>query len=220
MKKRERRTKFIKPCLQGFTMVEITMAVAIIGIGMAGVMALLPVGFNATRDAIGENYSSNMAEQFLHVMAQQCKMYDGNGSSVDGWGEWITDNPASDNVAIIAITETKPTDTELTNVAKKTTGGAMFGGCADTNEDAAGIYFDNNDVPGAFYVESKSGDITDFSGVMAVWKEQIIINESGDKIPYTHGVRLNLEISWPPGKPYAVREKRTYVLELFNPNDR
>ena len=213
MKKRLSSFKFVKPCLQGFTMVEITMAVAIIGVGMAGVMALLPIGFNATRDAIGENYSSSMAEQFLHVMAQQCKMYEDGGVTFDGWGDWIISDSKIDS--------TKPSGNDLTAVIKETTHGAMFGdGAGDDNEDAAGIYYDGNGVSGAFYVEAKSGDLVDFSGVMAVWKEQIVVNESGATIPYTHGVRLNLEISWPPGKLYDNREKRIYVLELFNPNDR
>jgi hypothetical protein len=40
---------------------------------MAGIMALFPVGFNATRDAIGDNYSSDFADQFLHAAANYYK---------------------------------------------------------------------------------------------------------------------------------------------------
>ena len=53
--------KFERLCafaLKNFTLVEITLA-----IGMAGVMTLLPIGFNASRDAMGDNYSSDMRSE-------------------------------------------------------------------------------------------------------------------------------------------------------------
>lgn len=181
-----------------FTLVEITMAIAIIGIGMAGVMALLPIGFNAARDGMGDNYSSDMADQFLHILAQQCLMYE-NGGTTDGWGDWITD-------ATPKLPGTKPTIGDT----------AGNGGEAFTGSSAFGIYNDTSGTAGVFYVEAKSGsDLVDFTGVMGVWTENVVHDTL--TLDKKNAVRLCIEVSWPPEKPYDKREKRYFAFELFNP---
>ena len=64
----EKKDKTPKSAFYGFTLIEITLAIGIVAIGMAGVMALFPIGLNASRDAIGDNYSSSISEQFLHIL--------------------------------------------------------------------------------------------------------------------------------------------------------
>ena len=51
-----------------FNLVEIALAIAIIGIGMAGIMALYPVALKAARDSVGNNYSMLAGEQFLSYL--------------------------------------------------------------------------------------------------------------------------------------------------------
>lgn len=206
---------------QVFTLVEITMAIAIIGIGMAGVMALLPVGFYASRDSIADNYSSDMSEQFLHVIAQQCLMYEGvNGATADGWKDFILDTGSSKY-----IPTSKPTPVQTApNYSNMVFGDTA----ADTDSyDDMGLY--SSSPAGVYYSEARAGDILDFKGEIALWQEQVICdtNNDGDgtdsgeyEIPYKNATRLCLEISWPFDKPYDQREKRYYVYELFNPVER
>ncbi|HRU02447.1 MAG TPA: hypothetical protein P5239_12180, partial [Victivallales bacterium] len=69
-----------KPLQHPFNMVEIALALAVIGIGIAGVMALFPVGFNSVRDAMAENYSADIAEEFLAQISRECK---------NDWDTWV-----------------------------------------------------------------------------------------------------------------------------------
>lgn len=205
--------------LNKFTLVEITMAIAIIGIGMAGVMALLPIGFNATRDAMADNYSSDMAEQFLNLIAMQCKNYsiDDGGTTVDGWGDWIMgDGP---NTTTFQINTIKPDGLTKLDTAYVTKGNEVLPG--------SGIYYDGDatNTNGVFYIEAKSGDVVDFDGVMALWREDLKYDanndgdtdDAGETIDSKYATRLCVEISWPYLKPYAQREKSYYVMEIFNP---
>ena len=222
----EMKLAIAKAQLKQFTLVEVTMSIAVIAIGMMGIMALFPIGFQASRNAIGDNYSSDLADQFLNVVAMQCKQY--KIGVKDGWGEWITGDANTGwtnyNSSINNI-DTKPSDTALdsANVIK---GNMVFGDIDNNGYDDAGLYFDN-DTPGAFYVEAKSGNITDFEGVIALWTEpieydvgQFITHDGTVSGEHTIATRLCLEISWPKSIPYSRREKRNYVLEVFNPNSR
>ena len=119
-----------------FTLVEVTMAIGVIALGMMGIMALFPIGFQASRNAIGDNYSSELADQFLQVIAMQCKMYedtDGNGDAtgeVYGWNDWINGGTAK-------IPTAKPDDDNLKNISE--TAGTATKGSALIND--LGIYY-------------------------------------------------------------------------------
>jgi hypothetical protein len=59
----------------------------------------------------------------------------------------------------------------------------------------------------------------DFNGHVKVWKKQIsdfAYAGAVSSIPCDKAVRVNIEISFPATKPYSVREKRYYSLEVFN----
>jgi Tfp pilus assembly protein PilV len=207
-----------------FTLVEITMAMGIIAIGMVGVMALLPIGFNATRDAMGDNYSSDMADQFLHYTAIQCKMP--NPAAGDPW-DWTDPThflkklPTMNSARI--NTTTYKGDSTIT-----------------TDETSVAIDWDNPDLmnicqgatsptTGTYGIIQQSGTITDFKAIVRIWQSAIKYYDSSGTPTYLtdngttagqiqYGVRLNCEISWPPEKPYSMREKRKYILEIFNKN--
>lgn len=184
---------------RNFTLVEITMAIAVIGIGMAGVMALLPIGFNASRDSMADNYSSDMADQFLHIIAQQAQQ------SPSTWNTWISSTGAGGK-----IDDSKPSPSDIFAATK--------------NNQVLGNIWDT-DKAGVFYVESKTGTIKDFSANIAVWKSEprIAIYDSGNwtdtGFSYNKTAAINMEISWPTEKPYKNREKRYYYLELFCPKN-
>jgi type II secretory pathway pseudopilin PulG len=48
-----------------FNMVEIVLAIAVIAFGMSSILVLFPVGLNASRDSVADNYSSCSVEQFI-----------------------------------------------------------------------------------------------------------------------------------------------------------
>lgn len=222
---------------KSFTLIEVTMAIAIIAIGMMGIMAIFPIGFQATRNAMADNYTSEMADQLLHIVAFQSKQYKDGGTTTDGWGEWITDTPNKANDAdILALPDNKAdslspvtASARIENIIKKASNGAVFGdGAGGRDKDTCGLYYDNNGVKGLFYMEDASGQYKDFECAMVLWKERLEYDTNNDgtidnadpPIPYEYAARLCLEVSWPIMAPYANREKRYYVLEIFNPNER
>ncbi len=193
-----------------FTLVEITLAIGIIAMGMVGVMALLPIGFNATRDAIGDNVSSDLADQFLHLMAMQAQR---NSAA---WVAWV--GPSG------SISETKPN-----NASEELELKAVFPGGATPNADPIlpGTSVYATDKTGVFHAEAGNSLVTDFRAVIAVWKSvpRIAVYNTDTSAwdhtgyGYNQVAALNMEISWPLEKPYAQREKRYCYLEIFKPID-
>lgn len=183
------------PAFYAFTLIEITLAIGIVAIGMAGIMALFPIGFNATRDAIGDNYSSDFADEFLHIIANQATKSSAN------WDAWV--GPSSTK-----ILTTKPTPP----ATPSKTGSEILPG--------SNLY--KTTTQGVYYIESKSGDIVDFNAHVAVWKTPVkcTVFEGSWKdwtAPYSDAAGLNVEVSWPADKPYAAREKKYYYSEIFKP---
>ena len=52
----------------GFTLVEVALALAVVAVGMLGVMALLPVGVKANRDIVLETHYSNVQKLATSVV--------------------------------------------------------------------------------------------------------------------------------------------------------
>ena len=53
---------------KGFNLIEVTMAIAIVGIGIAGVMALFPPAIEANKVSDTENYLGGVADTFMNFM--------------------------------------------------------------------------------------------------------------------------------------------------------
>lgn len=191
------------PVLRFFNLIELTIAIGVVGIGFTGILSLFPVALNSTRDAIGENYSSYVANKFLIYVARNCndpsKKFDSN--TKDFWEEYILSDLST------AIQETCP------NGAAETS--AVFSATAAEGN----IYTSDN--PGIYRVVqgSNSPPITDFRATIRVWKATVknmcIYQKNYPEIDYAYAVNLNIEISWPSEKPYDKREKRYYTLDLF-----
>lgn len=227
-----------------FTLTEVVICLAIIAVGMVGIMALFPIGLKATMDAVGDNYSSSMAEQFASLVQKQCDTYDGNGEYLnptddlnlngipdyDGWGEWIGVRTGYyDDPNIISISTNPPLADNLDIGKVEKNYSAMFFGDSDGDgKDDAGIYYDKDSVGdnnGVFYVEARTKEILDWNGVMYVWLEPVRYDSTGNGVAdsdmsYDFAVRLCMEVSWPFEKPYKQRRKRLYVKEFFNQIER
>jgi type II secretory pathway pseudopilin PulG len=65
-----------------FSLIEITLAMGVIIVGLIAIMGLIPVGQQANRDAIAKNYSADGADQLLHLLAAQLK---GNWALLAGY---------------------------------------------------------------------------------------------------------------------------------------
>ena len=172
-----------------FNMIEVTLAIAVVGLGMAGIMALFPVGFQASRDAIGDNYASNAAEQFMSYFSRVC----------------INDPNFWDNYIRVAGIESRPSISDET-------------GCTVPVEGNIYKHSTVSKVQ-VYTIKAGSLTVTDFHATVLIWQSKIknmwFYNHSED-LPYEVATRINVEISWPYEKPYAQREKRYYTIELFN----
>ena len=184
-----------------FNMVEIALALAVIGIGIAGVMSLFPVGFNSIRDAMAESYGADMAEEFLAQISQECKR---------DWTTWIN---TADNNGIIQ----NPAQTDMSSDWNSVTEGAQLIGDI--------YYTSKQDV---FLIKRKTGNIVDFEAHIQIYKSPITnLNVAGQNVDfsdgsmsayrYEYGAIIYATISWPASKPYDAREKRVYCKEIFKP---
>jgi len=194
-----------------FNIVEVALALAIVGIGVAGIMALFPVALNASRDAIGDNNAPDVAEQMLTYIQAR--------ANADTDMDWASGG----NNVIGALSTLKPWDT-----ASKT-GEVNF----ETASQIAGTNIYTSSDKGVFGILQKTTttdgttkkEVVDFSAIIRIWKQQIpssSLNVEGtlyaSALDYKYGADVFVEVSWPSEKPYGQREKRVYMLELFNPN--
>ena len=182
-----------------FNMVEIALAMAVVGLGIAGIMSLFPVGINASRDAVADNYSADAADQLLHYLA---------AASQSNWG------------LVTGLSTTPPTITD----SDTSTNWTHSAGLPDNLYNST-----NTGVTNVYGIKQGSDGNIDFIAHLKIWKSQITgdywngnktgSNKAGSaNIPYTKAARINLEISWPVSKPYSAREKRYYSIEVFNNN--
>lgn len=196
-----------------FNMIEITLAIAVVGIGMTGVMSLFPVGLQATRDAIGDNYASYSADALISYLTQQSQ------------ANWTTVIGTSDTTGIIRATP--PTISETPDSASNWTlpdETALNGKSICTSSKwgtPAAIDLDVLKIYGLFQGTANGSvvEVADFAAHARVWKSQVsgvwTFSSNAAPISYDKAVKLNIEISWPVEKPYSKREKRYYSIELF-----
>ena len=196
---------------RNMTLIELTLALGVVAVGIVAILGLFPVGAEATRDAIGYTHAAESADSFLHLFAANAK---------DDWAAYITD--ASPEIPSPASYADRPTDSS--------THSPPFGddgepGSRGTIHALAtdGLYqvlsFNDSDTTNNTL---ESGALVDFNGVVAVWQEDIPIldTDTGGDVwsPDNRdlGVTLKVEISWPAQAPYAQRNKEVYSLEVFN----
>ena len=81
----------------GFNLIEITMAIAIVGIGIAGVMALFPPAIEANKAANNENYLGIVSNSFLGYLENQV-LSDFSQFKSGGSFNSFTSRPATDDL--------------------------------------------------------------------------------------------------------------------------
>lgn len=176
--------------IQFFNIVEVALALAIVGIGIAGIMSLFPVALNASRDSVGDNNAPDVAEQFLSFLEAKCvASTDWTSGTVNNIPNWNAVRPAEPS---------SWTDITGTNIKENTSNLNYY-----KVEQKTGTIIDFSAI-----VRVWKDTIKNFS----------IEGQTVASVPQKYAIAIYAEISWPAEKPYANREKRIYYLGIFNPN--
>ncbi len=197
-----------------FNIVEIVLAIGVIGIGLASVMALFPVGSNAMRDAMATGYSANMADQMLHQLEQVARNNWSGVIDTGGSNKFLRDGYPSSPASTLEDFDYSGAGVDCFDTPRKT------------------IYYESGSNDGVYKIlsfsdkdgdgERDSDETVDFQAIMVLWKKRIDINGDGsrdsDDPPLSMAAELHAEVSWPAQRPYGQRETSTYRLELFNRN--
>ncbi|MEA2013580.1 MAG: hypothetical protein U9O87_10990 [Verrucomicrobiota bacterium] len=201
--------------LNSFSMIEVVLAMGVIAIGFTAIMGLFPVGLNANRDAVAENFAAHQMDTLLSYMAVQAE---------NNWG------------VVSSLPATKPNSGDEDERKYALLDDNFPTIYADKTKDVYWIYaWQGNGVsddPDSLIDESMdenedgiidSGVIVDFSGVARIWKTDIDAEDykyytTAGAQDYDPGIAnaciLNLELSWPSQVPYNKRQKAYYSLEV------
>ena len=181
-----------------FNLIEITLAIAVVGIGVAAVMALLVPALNASKDSLADTYTADVVNTFVTYVRGQlsCKW----GSS----GEFnigFTGTPAeiSDTANDWDLTGSSPLIPNTGIYSSKVT--SIFRIKVDPDFTAHM----------RIWYEALSNNASNPSQ----------FNKNGNAISPTTTdglVRFYFELSWPATIPYAARKKSLYVTEFYNRN--
>lgn len=189
-----------------FNLIEITLALGVIAIGIVAILGLFPVGANASRDAMGQTTAAQTADEMLAFIEQTIRAC------------WPLDDAAWD--ALLPDTDNKPTpETDMNNFessAQPGTNGMIYAHQTDAGQyrlirfvNVDGVTDGNGDA-----VYNEATDIKDFDAVMILWRSQVDV--AGTDIEYDYAVGINAELTWPAGIPLQSRERKAFYLELFN----
>ena len=211
-----------------FNMVEILLALGVIAIGICSVMVLFPVGANASRDSIMEEYAAASAEQMLNMikygLEKNWDTYIGTNSGLDAshlangtltTGTDATPEPDPPDSNVSSVND----NLDLDKASNWSSSNVLLGGNA-----LQGSIFSLTSAPNTYFqivihrdtattLSSIGADKIDFRALGKLWVRRVDFN--GNHLPYTMAARLNLEISWPVEIPYASRQKAYYTLEVF-----
>ena len=180
-----------------FSMIEIVLAIGVVAVGMVSVLALFPIGLQATRDAMAEGASAQLADSSLQCLRMQAKR---------DWPGYVSGPapaiPASMPAGSVVPLESMP-----------------------VVSNTLGTLLDNPTAQGRFTAlryQDMDGDGTraphepiDFRACVRIWREPVTIN--GTPLGYEYAARLMCRLEWPEQLPRARRQSSTFCLELFAP---
>ena len=204
-----------------FSLIEIAVAMAVAAIGVAAIMALLPVSVKFTSDSIGDTLAADAANSIVAEIdrvawedfktIQEMKTlrpttYYGDSKRIELANEELG---ASDSYKFIPDIKTGIKDGHFAFV---------FGTPGEKNDFAAEVFCWKAPFDGNFKLTS-----VDANGNPKAYNISNIKNEnieSGTAQPAL--VRVFIEVSWPIAKPYKKssvypRESRTFVREYLDP---
>lgn len=177
-----------------FNLIELTLAIAVVGIGIASVMALFIPAMNASKASVADNYLPDVADTLMTFVKMN------------------SDGVKKENTVSNLDSLKKELHTSKYTVLKE----ISFNDISKTY----GLY--DTDTHSDYLWGVKVGtDGADFTGHILMWYtddvkdlyDAGIPTEDSNKMKTNHR-RYYIEVSWPLLVPYAQREKRLYVTEL------
>jgi hypothetical protein len=188
-------------------MVEIVLALGVLGVGVVSVLALFPVGMNASRDAMAESFASNAADQFVHYLEQEIRKPAGGSlpGGVSGWDYYVVNSNVPPSTSKPAADDFTPTYAAKTTLYPKTGTPGLY---------KVIRFVDGPSGTADLYEPDK--DSMDFEAIVVVYQDQVRIPDVPTPLPLNFAAALNVEVSWPARLPYASRQKSIYRAEMFN----
>ena len=184
---------------QRFNLVEIVIALGIVAIGVTAVMGFLPMGLNASRDAIADNYAADSGDQLLHYLSSTIQ---------EDWSQLDNFGSTPPNVAAGSGDLTTWTVITGTNIYTKDYVGKTVYRILQQTDDIDGI----------------GTTVVDFDAMVRIWKTPTKAWEYNgsdfvdtEDSTYAKRALLNLEISWPAVVNFGARRKTYYALEVNKP---
>ncbi len=172
-----------------FNLIELTLAIAVVGIGIASVMALFIPAMNASKASVADNYLPDVADTLM---------------------TFVRMNPEADQIqsgkpGTATLNNLNTADyTTLENITDITDRYNLYKTKADSKIMGVKIGRDGADFTGHILMWcANTDDIKD-----------LYDNSPNASTMKTNHKRYYIEVSWPLLVPYAQREKRLYVTEL------
>ncbi len=215
-----------------FNLVEITLAIAVVGLGMTAIMALFPVGFTATKQAVAQNYATDAADQFLSYIARYCNdrtVIVAGPPKKYFWDYFIYSdagtptNTADDAQGLLLAEPAEGTQPSFWSQAwniNDNDAATAEATLTTLMTDSTNIYSPPalTTYPGLFKITQGSSVVTDFVAIARIWRAPVtgvyIYGENLD-VSYPFAARLHMELSWPASKPYSKRDKKYFCIEVF-----
>jgi len=192
-----------------YNIVEVTLAISIIGLGAVSIVSLFPVGLQATRDAVGDNNAGMAADNIVSYIKEELE-YNG----LTSWNDMSNRIATSKSVTLDASPNEENFEGPWTDVSIS---------------PGLGVDSDNN-TAGVFRIrQGIATGITDYSAIVRVWRSSTG-STSGAVVQFwdssgtpqfkpttlgsSEALKLNIELSWPSEKPYSRREKRLLNFDV------
>ncbi|MBQ9337068.1 MAG: hypothetical protein IJS14_07230 [Lentisphaeria bacterium] len=171
-----------------FNLIEVTMAVAVVGIGIAGVIALFPPAIEANKNADFQNFTGTVVNNVAAYLNYQLKR---------NWDGFTARLSTSKSESLTQQTNTEEW-TEIPNF------NGLFYATAD--QKTFGIRTQDKSI--AAHVQMWKDDANLSKGHY----DQTEVSLSSD-----NRTRIIVELSWPIHVAYADREKQEFIYEFNKP---
>ena len=212
-----------------FNMVEIALALAVLTLGISAILTMIPVGVNSGKKAIAENNLADAANYTLgvyeaYIMSSILRYVDDQGvpheptKTLSDWKSALV-KPGSD---LTYVSSDPGSETNGINWERQT---KLVVRGEETNlrrsSDTVLLYEQTT-------LDADGNESVDFAAVVRVWAEQGALVGLGRRKWESDGsfegagmpLRLYAELSWPAGVDWAEREKRVYMMDITDPQQK
>ncbi len=185
----------------GFNLVEVVLALAVVGVGLVSVLGLMPIAVKAGTDSLTQNYAAESVDYFLHVFATTLKDPANDYRNWDDFGQLLPADKPGAAEPTTAWTPSPWGNTPNTQI--------FYGG-------------DRRQYYKIIRLGIASGH-PDFSAVYRIWTSPLKCWRyeddawQEDDLDSSHARAIHLEVSWPAEAVYSQRRKTLYYLEVFKP---